>query len=458
MSSQSAGMTLQPQTSELARRLRSIADGDEGYWSFVDRDEREHVHLLFQYPAMMVPLMQRKLIETFLDWDPSIRTIYDPFTGSGTVMTETMLRGLDFFGTDINPLAILVAQAKSETFDTDVLETELHPILEETSHTRSVTELLDFVNITKWFEPEVIRKLSILRSSIKHCRSRTVRCFCWVALAETVRLTSNSRTSTVKLHIRPDSEIEKRPDPISLFHEIARRNLRVLKEQREVLAGRQLLINNRYTGHVQLKIADVRHPVWDTTADMIITSPPYGDNHTTVTYGQASYLPLQWIDRSDIADLPTDELSECIKNTHRLDTSSLGGSRATYRQRSQHFRSLVDRSPHLRHVKQCLRGQHEERWKRVITFYADLDQSIDTIIKYIRPNGILAWTTGDRTVGGIRIPMGSIVTDLLGDRIEMVTSLQRTIPATRKRMAPRNGSSATVRNETILVMRRAEAR
>ena len=31
------------------------------------------------------------------------------------------------------------------------------------------------------------------------------------------------------------------------------------------------------------------------SVDLICTSPPYGDNHTTVTYGQFSILPLLWI-------------------------------------------------------------------------------------------------------------------------------------------------------------------
>ena len=29
--------------------------------------------------------------------------------------------------------------------------------------------------------------------------------------------------------------------------------------------------------------------------DLVITSPPYGDNQTTVTYGQYSTLPMYWI-------------------------------------------------------------------------------------------------------------------------------------------------------------------
>ncbi len=35
----------------------------------------------------------------------------------------------------------------------------------------------------------------------------------------------------------------------------------------------------------------------DDTIDISITSPPYGDNATTVTYGQFSILSLFWIDK-----------------------------------------------------------------------------------------------------------------------------------------------------------------
>ncbi|MTV66983.1 modification methylase, partial [Streptococcus pneumoniae] len=40
----------------------------------------------------------------------------------------------------------------------------------------------------------------------------------------------------------------------------------------------------------------------DGTIDLICTSPPYGDNSTTVTYGQYSMLPLFWIDRTDLGE------------------------------------------------------------------------------------------------------------------------------------------------------------
>ena len=285
----------------LAGRLEALASGDESYWSFERRDEREFVHSLFHYPAMMVPRLQRELLETCVNWDSSIGTIYDPFVGSGTVMTEAMLLGLNFVGGDINPLAVLVAQAKAGTFDADTLECELRRLLKRTISDSSNELEVDFPNLDKWFTPAVAVALSRIRRAISERRSAEVRRFFWVALAETVRLSSNSRTSTVKLHIRPAEEIASRPDAVAVFREVATRNLRVLREQQRVLRDRGFLAKARYAGIVSLEISDVRETTGRWQADLLMTSPPYGDNHTTVTYGQASYLPLQWIDRSDIS-------------------------------------------------------------------------------------------------------------------------------------------------------------
>lgn len=439
--------TRTPTTRRIARQLDGLAKGDEQYWSFADRGDRPYVHSLFQYPAMMVPRLQRELMETLVSLDPSITKVYDPFVGSGTVMTEAMLQGLDFFGGDINPLAIIIAQAKSELFDAGLLESELEQLSKRSVSARTSSQLVDFPNMHKWFEPHVITALTELRASISDCKKAAVRRFWWVALAETVRLSSNSRTSTVKLHVRPPEEIAARPDPIRLFMEIARRNLRVLYQQQQFLQSRGLLDGARYTGDVRLRIGDARTVRWRQTADMMMTSPPYGDNHTTVTYGQASYLPLQWIDRTDIRGLLSDE---CVENTHRLDSLSLGGSLA---RRDTQFESLLDRSPRLRRAFDALADAPSDRQRRLIAFYSDLDASLAPIVDRVRPGGLLVWTTGARSIGGHKVAMAPILRELLGSRAEFVSELDRVIPPDRKRMPSRNASVATMSDETILVMR-----
>ena len=234
-----------------------------------------------------------------------------------------------------------------------------------------------------------------------------------------------------------------------MFAEIARRNLRVLRQQQEFLASRGLLDGERYARRVRLRIGDVRTVAWNEPADLMMTSPPYGDNHTTVTYGQASYLPLQWIDRNDIDGLDSDE---CVANTHRLDTLSLGGSRS---RRQDRLESLLDRSPQFKRSLDSLGDAPHDRRSRLIAFYTDLDDCLGPIVNFVRPGGLLVWTTGDRRIGGVKIPMAPILRELLGRRADCVTELNREIPPARKRMPSRNDSVPTMGDETILVMRRS---
>jgi hypothetical protein len=115
---------------DLAARLEHLAALDSEYWSFAENGHRDYLHSLFRYPAMMVPQLQRQLLETCIDWDPSIERIYDPFVGSGTIMTEAMLLGRSFVGADINPLAILICRAKSDYLNSSALGNDLNRILD----------------------------------------------------------------------------------------------------------------------------------------------------------------------------------------------------------------------------------------------------------------------------------------------------------------------------------------
>src|SRR6185312_12074858 len=103
------------------------------------------------------------LMETCVQWDPSITTVFDPFVGSGTVMTETMLLGRNFLGADINPLAILICRAKAELVSAEELAIDLRRLLKAVERDQSVNVDVDFPNLSKWFEDHVSRGLSRLR-------------------------------------------------------------------------------------------------------------------------------------------------------------------------------------------------------------------------------------------------------------------------------------------------------
>jgi site-specific DNA-methyltransferase (cytosine-N4-specific) len=435
---------------ELASRLEQLADADTEYWSFADNGDRDYLHSLFRYPAMMVPRLQRKLLETCISWDPRIDRIYDPFVGSGTVMTESMMLGRSFVGADINPLAILVCRAKSEYLSAEEIHKDLKRLLKRIESDSSDEVDVEFAHMNKWFQPKVLKGICRIRRAILRCSNGQTRRFWWVVLAETIRLVSNSRTSTVKLHLRPSSEIETRPDSILRFREIAERSVRIMRAQQEILEVGGLLKDGIYERMIELEVADVRtHSI--TPADLLMSSPPYGDNHSTVTYGQAAYLPLQLIPTTDIGPAIDPALSA---STHATDTASLGGISSVKAVRDA--AEVIERSAELRTLIDSLKDQPLDRSTRVAGFFRDFDFGLNSIIDNLRPGAVMLWTVGDRSVGGKRVPMAAIMNQLIGDRATYVTELSRVIPAAKKRMPTRNALTKTMGSETILVLRKVD--
>jgi hypothetical protein len=402
---------------------------------------------------MMVPEMLGDLISIVVQTDRKIETVLDPFAGAGTVLTESMLLGRNFVAHDVNPLAVLLCKTKSGPFRhahlADVAAQLKSRILSDTSE---VVEA-DFYNRDKWFSGAVSVQLSRIRRAVRKECDLWCRRFFWVALAETVRLTSNSRTSTFKLHIRSAEERAiRRVSPRDVFEQVLERNLCSLQEFRDALAERKLLSRGAYAGEVLVRMKDAgsivgRPPM---KCDLLVTSPPYGDNTTTVPYGQHSYLPLQWIDLDDI-DSSLD--SRCLKTTHEIDRRSLGGSRRDAITRAE---GAVERSPSLARFLKSIRHEPPDRRTRTAAFIADLDKSLDPILKTLRKHAYMIWVVGNRRVAGRQLPTDAILHELLVARNSIpVVEICRNIPT--KRMALKNSVTSTMIKEKILVFRHTGA-
>ena len=192
------------------------------------------------------------------------------------------------------------------------------------------------------------------------------------------------------------------------------------------------LVRGHYTGQVSLTIGDARTPLQASSGaagacDLIITSPPYGDNATTVPYGQYSYLPLQWIDLDDIGP---DVDPDCLSSTHEIDRRSLGGSRRITPATAEEMCTL---SPNLAATFALLADQPTDRAGRVLAFVRDLAACLSYVSDMLRPGGVMVWVLGNRRVGGRSIPLDAILCDLLA------RWCQPHIPATSPNSVQANG-------------------
>jgi len=435
----------------LAANLKALSEKDKDYWSFKGNCNREYGHGMFHYPAMMVPQVTQAIIDKILEVHPEIQTIRDPFVGSGTVMTETMLRGLSFSGIDINPLAILLCQVKSGPFFIEELTEKILVLKRRIAEDKKTNIELDYYNRKKWFTISALIWLSKIYRSIHKEADIWARKFFWVVFAETIRLTSNSRTSTFKLHIRTQEDITARKKQIhilKLFNKILDHNLGEYTQLSLKLQEHEWLTRGRYKKSVQIACTDLMTLSSISQADIIITSPPYGDNHTTVPYGQHSYLPLQWIDFADIDNSLKKE--ELLKTTSEIDSRSLGGIHGLT---SYETEILFQHSYNLQRFIDGLSTAHKNKKNKVLSFFRDLDKCIDPILSGLADGGIMVWILGNRKVGGERVPLDKILTDMFNIRnVTVFHTLTRKIP--RKVMPLKNNISETMSDETILFMRK----
>ena len=288
-----------------------IKEKEIDYWDFKNVTA-SGIHKISAYPATMVPDMQYELIKLIKSEDLSITNILDPFHGSGTTLVEGEKNNLSPIGIDINPLANLITKVKLQGVNKkyiDIANNRIEKFLKSDSFE---FDKHYFYNIDKWYRRDFINTFSKIRCAIQREKYRYVRQYYWVCLINILKKYSNTRSSTFKLHIKEKNAIEK------MENHIIEDFLKSINEYCQYLPD-----YNR-SKKIDLKIGkseDILFGMKSDSVDLIVTSPPYGDNSTTVTYGQYSMLPIYWIDRKDMESF--DE--KLIENYSSIDSNSLGG-------------------------------------------------------------------------------------------------------------------------------------
>ncbi len=446
---------LEPQ--EIDRRIcediDNLTEENNQIWSSPDHDRREYVHSFFQYPAMMVPVVQKKIIEILVANKNSILNVLDPFMGSGTSLVACMENGLNCFGQDINPLALLVAKTRTGPFYFNAINRKKSDFFDAIDADTSNRIEANFKGLKKWFKDDVARELSKIVRAIRNEDTLAIRRFYWVILAETVRLSSNDRTSTFKLHARHKDDIAKRDiSPIELFKKHFENCLDDINDHSQLLLTSNKLSKGSYIGDITLNLIDSKRKIYtpgrENYFDLLVTSPPYGDNKTTVTYGQHSYLPLQWIDLEDIHKQAS---IDYLSTTSEIDSRGLGGKLKNISE--DNLEELFNISNAFRTLYNRLKKKDPEKLKKVVNFFYDINVSIGNIHKSMKMDSYQVWTIGNRTVSGLEIKNDEIITDFIESQgAILIKEISREI--LNKRMAKRNSSSSLMTFEDILIFRK----
>lgn len=411
---------------KIAEELNRYPDN---YWDFKGTT-KSGIHNIGKYPATMVPDMQYQLLSVISKHlNNKNITLLDPFCGSGTTLVIAQELGINSVGIDINPYATLLSFVKTNKYDKADVYNAISTIKSNLEQELNFP-IYDFYNIKKWFRDDIIKSLSQIRHCILLEKSQDIRKFFWICLSEVIFKFSNDRTSTFKLHALPKEKIDLIEDKcIEYFIKIINDNSEHLNYSNTtssniIYGDSSSIINNKLKREF----------------DIICTSPPYGDNPTTVTYGQASILFLKWIDSKDLYCS-----QELLEKYTTIDKISVGGEK----------RKIIN-TKDMKSLKHFLDKISLKKQAKVINFFEDYYISLKCMKKCLAKSGYLIMTVGNRSVDAVRQPLDNITIEILESLgLKMISKFNRNIlyknSPSKLPLLKDKKTIKTIQKETIII-------
>lgn len=415
-------------------------------WDYRYDDTKISNHGFHTYPAMMIPQIARRLIETY---GKDATVLFDPFVGSGTSILESKLHPSfeKAYGIDINPLARLIAKVKATPIKQKILVDVTENLIQKCQDDKlslnfSKTGIVKptFRNIDFWFKPDVITDLTIIKNNIESIRGKNKKNqqdlidFCKVAFSEIVRLTSNTRNSEFKLYRMSEKSLLKHsPNTIAEFSKKLRSNVKRFEEfNNEAKKCKIILLDEDSREKTSIP---------DHCVDIIVSSPPYGDSHTTVAYGQFSRLSLEFLGYEE-------------KSVRTIDKVSLGGipsKTVIHDLKSKALSKTID----------DIKSKDAKRVREVLSFYEDFNHCVKEIDRLMKIGGFICFVVGNRTVKKVKIPTDEIIVELFKaqNKYDHIQTIIRNIP--NKRMPSKNSPTnvtgileSTMNEEYIVILQK----
>jgi len=451
----------------------SITDLD---WSFSGVDTEYLTHGLHKYPAVMPPQIPANVFQyykannTISEGD----TVYDPFIGSGTTIVEARLHGFDAIGNDINPFACLLTEVKTNVVDLQELKEATADLFKgldttfarltaayENQHEQSGTEsgttqiqltlsdvdntltaddaaddLLESLSNSKlkpdWYPKPQLYHLLYTRQRLN--KLSTIHDdgaiqFLRIVLSKIARQVSYQRRNCFKRwRMEPKDQADHDPNVYGLLQKELRENRQKIREfNQHIDPSTSTTIFQGDSRTVTQSDA----PVETESADIVVTSPPYGDHQTTVAYGEFSTDLAIVAENRDFA-----EMREVDKQGLGGQPTSLGNDPRTVSE------SLAESITHLRNIE----GRSED----ALTFFWDYAMVIEEVGKIIKGGQPVVWVVANRRVSNNEMPMSAITAELCESAgFSHETTINRGIKG--KNMPQQNAQGQTIVEEYIVV-------
>lgn len=335
--------------------------------------EREHrSHRIHAYPAKFPAFITQKAIQYAQTSGIKIDCIADVFCGCGTVAYEAKRAGIDFWGCDLNPVAVLIAKAKSGNYIESKVDTYYQSIIAKFDERIVSYQLSENTNerILYWFFPNEIRELSLLKECIIACIpcNSKYRYYFLCAFSNILKSTSKWLTKSIKPQIDPDKKPMCVRDAfvsqcVSMKSALITEN-DIVKPSKTIIECRNALnIKNRGF------------------ADLIISSPPYV---TSYEYADLHQLSSLWLGYAD--------------DYRDLRKNSIGSSHNSFDEKSV---ELLNQSGRM--VFDKLSEVDKSKARSVAKYYLDMQRITGICKDGLISGGMMLMVIGNTEYKGVHI-------------------------------------------------------
>jgi len=388
-------------------------------------------HNIHAFAAKFPPQLPRLFIQELTnsgDW------VLDPMAGSGTALVEAVLAGRHTIGIDLDPLAVLIAQAKTIPLNLPRCAEIGSEVLQKAkknlgSATRKELDLfyppqaIEFFHY--WFEDRTIKELYALVRAMNAVEEDNIRAFLHTVFSSTIITKAGGLTRARDLaHSRPHRDGQK---------QIKQSAFEAFRERLHVAIESQESIINA-AAHAVVARGDARGlPLRNNSVHLIVTSPPYAAN--AIDYMRAHKFSLMW-------------LGYVPKMLTTLRSKYIGAEL-----RSQHN---VFASETANRVLQKLQQKDERRASIVAHYFYDMEASLREMLRVLVEGRAAVLVVGSSIIRGIEIKAPTVLAELahsVGFKIVGVAKREivrdaRMMPVSHN--SARNGIEARMHEEGVI--------
>lgn len=439
---------------------RAPAEGN-AYWIDSPNGHAEFTHRLIHFPAKFHPPIVRWALGNYARKGS---VVLDPFTGSGTVQVEALTRGVSSVGIDIDPLACLVAQAKTTPIAPTRLalaikkiEGILSPYVEaretqvlgpgkdisQAQYGRESTRLTvpPIPNLNHWFRRHVAVDLARVLWAIDEAELPAVETrFFRACLAAIVRRVSNADPDPVSgLEVTRIQSEKNLTRNISVFHSFFDKSKRATAGMHELWsayaengAGAKARIIRGDTLRMEQLLSTAQEA--EAGYPLVITSPPYC---RAVEYSRRHQLEFYWL------GLIQDQ-TEQVALTHKYIGRKLvrwGDWAATPN----------IGIPGLERKIRLIAARDAAKAHTVAHYFHSMSQVFAELAKVLRRHGTLVLVIGNSTCCGIAIPTADYISELAADQFVPQTRFAYAIQNHAMQYGLWNGDG--IKQEHVLVLK-----